>query len=142
MRIAVAFIISGLVAIAVLARWYSGDRVVTPERIKAPSMAIAKLAGTTASLLSLDFDWKRSGEGAIAKFSVQNLNDFQVTSFEIACHLFDKDAKSIGKLAHKVRSNLAANAKASLDEVRFLKVEPLSRTAICYVNDALPRVSR
>ena len=90
--------------------------------------------------MSLDYKWKRKGPDAVADFVVENFNKFEVTSFDVVCHLFDKDAKPVGETTHSIQIKLASNSKASFADILFRNVEPRSRQAICLIGNAKPWV--
>jgi hypothetical protein len=138
----IAFFMSA-VAVAVFAGWQLQKSLESQseERVKTPTMITVRLAGIE-SAMRVYYDWRRRGPDAVANFSIENANEFEIASFEIVCHLFDKDAKQLGKLKHKVHFKLAANSKTSLNEVLFRNVESSSRSAICDVDNALPDVRR
>jgi hypothetical protein len=135
-------ILGALTAIAIYFFWPFGKERPTEEIVKTPTIVTARLYGTTDYFVALEYDWKRHGPDAVANFSVENRNDFEVTSIVIACYLFDKDAKPAGTLKREIKSSLAANSKTSFSGVLFRNVEPHSRTAICDVDDALPKMHR
>jgi hypothetical protein len=134
-------ILGALAAIAIFFLWPSARSVEEPsdEIVKAPSMATIRLASTTTAM-SLDYQWKRQGPDAVANFIIENFNTFEVTSFDIVCYLFDKDAKSVGESTHPIQRKLATNLKTSFNGVLFRNVEPSSRRAICTIANAKPWV--
>lgn len=103
-------------------------------------MVFARLAGTT-SAMSLDYKWKRKGPDALADFVVENFNKFEVTTFDLVCYLFDKNAKAVGETTHPIQTELASNSRASFAEILFRNVEPDSRQAICVIENAKPWVN-
>jgi hypothetical protein len=136
-------ILGALTAIAIFAGWNAMRTTEAPneELVKTPTLITVRLAGTESGM-GIDYDWKRRGPDAVANFSVENANEFDVTSFDIVCYLFDKDAKRLGAVTHPVSSKLAAESKTAISGVLFRNVEPLSRAAICVIDNALPSVRR
>ena len=141
MRI-VAFFASAIV-VATLATWFFVRSAETQneETVKTPTLITVNIAGTE-SAMGIEYDWKRRGPDAVANFSIENANEFDVTSFEIVCYLFDKDAKRVGEVRHAVSSKLAANSKIAVSGILFRNVEPFSRTAICDIDKAIPSIRR
>ena len=134
-------ILGALTAIAIFFFWPSAKQTdSTPEEIVKPAtMVSARIAGTT-SAIALDYKWKRQGPDAVADLVVENLNKFEVTSFDFVCYLFDKDAKSVGEAKHAVQTKVASNAKSSFAGILFRNVEPNARQAICQIENAKPWV--
>jgi hypothetical protein len=142
MRIVTA-VLGALTAIAIFAGWNALRTVEAPneEHVKTPTLITVRLAGTE-SAMGIDYDWKRRGPDALANFSIENANEFDVTSYEVVCYLFDKDAKRLGEVRYPISSKLGAGSKTAISGVLFRNVEPLSRAAICQIDNALPSKRR
>jgi hypothetical protein len=90
--------------------------------------------------MAMDYKWKRRDADAIADFVIENFNTFEVTSFDIVCYLFDKDAKRVAETTHAIQTKLASDSKSSFVGILFRNVEPASRQAICQIKNAKPWV--
>ena len=134
-------VLGTLTAVAIYVFWPSAKHSEPgiEEIVKPAQPAYARLAGTT-SAMTLDYKWKRKGPDALADFVVENLNKFEVTSFDLVCHLFDKNAKAVGETTHPIQTKIASNSNASFADILFRNVEPNSRQAICLIGNAKPWV--